>query len=228
MSQNQSGSGRRILVVENHEMHLYGMVLTLKQHYPIAEVLTAQTVQGALEQIAKYQPDLVILDLAVPEIEGGEDQIDTGIQLLRTLMRKYPTLNITVQSSFIKALVRIRPEVDGHGGGFTTVDKNLSTQDMLTRIDWALQGVTHTKDIKGVRAGLEVKPEWLVVLKLAFNEGLQDNAIAERMKVSLRTVRLYWTKIQDALGIYPEDSKENGKSLRIQTEIRAREAGLID
>jgi DNA-binding NarL/FixJ family response regulator len=72
--------------------------------------------------------------------------------------------------------------------------------------------------------GLEVKPEWLEVLKLAFDEGLQDNAIAERMYKSERLIRHYWTKIQDLLEVYPE----KGKNLRILTLKRAREAGLID
>jgi DNA-binding NarL/FixJ family response regulator len=62
------------------------------------------------------------------------------------------------------------------------------------------------------------------VLRLAFKEGLMDKAIADEMKVAERTVRHYWTKVQDALGVYPEA----GKNIRIQTEIRAREEGLID
>ena len=44
------------------------------------------------------------------------------------------------------------------------------------------------------------------------------------MEKSLRTMRQYWEKVQDVLGVYPED----GKSLRIQTEKRAREEGFID
>ena len=40
---------------------------------------------------------------------------------------------------------------------------------MLTRVDWALQGLTHTKDIQGIHSGLEVRPEWLQVLTLAFS-----------------------------------------------------------
>ncbi len=75
-----------------------------------------------------------------------------------------------------------------------------------------------------MQAGLEVKPEWLTLLTLAFGEGLQDKAIAQRMRVSERTVRHYWTKVQDALEIYPEE----GKNIRIQTEMRSREEGLID
>jgi DNA-binding NarL/FixJ family response regulator len=95
---------------------------------------------------------------------------------------------------------------------------------MLNRVDLALRGLSHTKDIKAVQTGLEVKPEWLTVLSLAFEEGLQDKAIAQRMYVSERMVRHYWTKVQDVLGLYPEE----GKNIRIQTEMKAREEGLID
>lgn len=109
-------------------------------------------------------------------------------------------------------------------GGFTVADKSLSSKEMLTRVGWAMQGLTHTKDIKSIQAGLEFKPEWLTVLSLAFQEGLQDKAIADRMNVSERMVRHYWTKVQDALNVYPEE----GKNIRIQTEMRSREEGLID
>ena len=61
-------------------------------------------------------------------------------------------------------------------------------------------------------------------LTLAFEEGLQDKAIAESMSISERMVRHYWSKLQDALNIYPEE----GKNIRIQTEMRARAEGLID
>jgi DNA-binding NarL/FixJ family response regulator len=139
-------------------------------------------------------------------------------------MKKYSTLNIVVQSTYIRALVRIIPDIDAHKGGFTAADKSLSSKEMLNRVDWALQGLTHTKDIKALQTGFEVKPEWLTVLTLAFEEGLQDKAIAQHMRVSERMVRHYWNKVQDALGVYPDE----GKNIRIQTQIRAREEGLID
>ncbi|NEN99535.1 MAG: DNA-binding response regulator, partial [Moorea sp. SIO3I7] len=43
-----------------------------------------------------------------------------------------------------------------------------------------------------------------------------------------RAVRTYWTKIQDVLGVYPQDCKQEGKNIRITTLNRAREEGLID
>lgn len=214
----------KILVVDDHEIVLGGTIDLLKQQYPEAEIFTAQTARSTLEQVQKVSPDLVVMDLSIPETEAQTARIDTGIQVLRTLMQTYSNLNLTVQSTYVRSLVRIRPEIDAHKGGFTAIDKSLSSQDMLTRLEWARQGVTHTKDIQGVQTGLEVKPEWLTLLSLAFGEGLQDKTIAKRMQVSERTVRHYWTKVQDVLEVYPEE----GKNIRIQTEMRAREEGLID
>jgi DNA-binding NarL/FixJ family response regulator len=229
MSQNSLESiNLKILVVDDHEIVLGGTIDLLKREYPQAEILTAQTAESALNQVESAQPNLVVLDLSLPEKSGGAAQTETGVQLLRTLMQKYPTLNLTVQSTYVKALVRIKPDIDNHKGGFTVADKSLSSKEMLTRVDWALKGITHTKDIRQGRSVLEVKPDWITVLKLAFYEGLQDRAIAQRMQVSERTVRHYWTKIQDVLGVYPEDDKKDGKNIRIQTEIQAREEGLID
>jgi DNA-binding NarL/FixJ family response regulator len=213
-----------ILVIDDHESVLGGTVDVLQKKYPSAEFITAVNAKNALDQMMISRPDLVVMDLSIPEHLGVTARPDIGVQLLRNLMKSYPHLNIVVQSAHVRTLVRIRPEIDAHKGGFTVADKSLSTQEMLTRVDWALQGLTHTKDIKGIHSGLEVKPEWLRVLTLAFEEGLQDKTIAERMCISERMVRHYWSKLQDALDIYPED----GKNIRIQTEMKARDEGLID
>ncbi|MBD2292968.1 response regulator transcription factor [Anabaena sphaerica FACHB-251] len=214
----------KILVIDDHESVLSGTVDVLRKNYPSAEFMTAINVNNTLEQVTSLQPDLIVMDLSIPEKKGLSARPDNGIQLLKILMKKYPNLNIVVQSAHGRTLVRIRLDIDSHKGGFTIADKSLSTQEMLTRVDWALQGLTHTKDIKGIHSGLEVKPEWLKVLYLAFEKGLQDKAIAEEMCVSERMVRHYWNKLQDALNVYPEE----GKNIRIQTQMRARAEGLID
>ena len=209
------------MVVDDQELVLYATINVLKQQYPSAEILQAQTSQEALNQVVSITLDLIVVDLAIPKTRGGTARTETGIQLLKTLMQ-HPTLNIVVQSAHPRSLVRLKPAISVHEGGFTVADKSLPMNEMLTKVEWALKGVIYTP--KEMRSGLEVKPEWLEVLQLAFNKGLQDTAIGERMNVSERTVRHYWTKIQDALGVYPNA----GKNLRIQTEIRAREEGLID
>ncbi len=213
-----------ILVIDDHESVLSGTIDILQKQYPEAKFSTALTSKNAFNQVTKLHPDLVVMDLSIPDSPGMLPRPETGVQLLKTLMKEFPILNLVVQSAHARTLVRIRPNIDTHKGGFTVADKSLSSKEMLIRVDWALQGLTHTKDIKGIHAGLEIKPEWLKVLTLAFEQGLQDKAIAEQMCVSERMVRHYWNKLQDALNVYPEE----GKNIRIQTEMRARDEGLID
>lgn len=217
-------SPQMFLVVDDHDTVLGGTLSILEKYYPSVIIRTAQTANNVRDYVDSQQPNLLLFDLSIPEHIGEEAKIDIGLQCLREVMEQWPDLNITVQSSYIKALARLVHEIDNHDGGFTVAHKNLPVEDMLMRIDWALQGVTYTKDIEGMRVSGAMRPEWYRVLKLAFSQGLQDGAIAQEMNRAERTIRVYWSKIYDVLGIYPE----NGKSLRIQTEMRARELGLID
>ncbi len=216
MPQNSSDTDKlTILVIDDHHLIRGGTVEMIRENQPQAEILTEETAQGALSTIENTQLDVVIVDLSLPDKPGMTAHIDTGINLLKTLMEKYPTLNIMVQSSYIKALIRLKHEIDNHQGGLTLADKSLSSSEMLTRLQWCIQGITHTKELKN---DLEIKPEWLEVLQLAFEEGLQDKAIAQNMYKSERMIRHYWTKIQDVLEVYPEQ----GKNIRALTQIRAR------
>jgi len=211
-----------LLIVDDHESVLSGTVSALEQAYPNAIIRTATTVEAVDEELKHGLPNVLVMDLSIPSAPNEPSQIESGIDLLRRLMEAHTHLNIVVQSAHIKALIRLMPSIYDHRGGFTIADKNLPLREMLEKVDWALKGVVYTP--QHMRTRLEIRPEWLQVLQHAFGEGLQDKAIAERINVSERTVRHYWSKLQDALSVYPEA----GKNIRIQTEIRAREEGLID
>ncbi|MEC4880480.1 MAG: response regulator transcription factor [Scytonema sp. PMC 1070.18] len=219
---NSKQKNHRIMVIDDHELVLSATLNVLKSKYPEAEIYSAQNAQEAINKISTLKLDLLVLDLAIPEAIGETAQINTGIKLLKTLMRQYPTINIVVQTAHPRNLIRLKAAISNHEGGFTVADKSLPMNEMLIKVDWSLKGSHCTP--KEIRSGLEVKPEWLEVLKLAFEEGLQDITIGKRISVAERTVRHYWTKIYDVLGVYPDE----GKNLRIQAEIRAREEGLID
>ena len=210
-----------ILIVDDHRLLLNGTISLVGDRFPRAQIRSCQTVQEALTEVRKHLPDLAIVDLSLPETSGMAANVEQGLGLLKVLMQDYPQLNLMVQSSNVKALIRIIPEIDNHQGGFTIADKSVPIDTFLMRMEWAMQGVTHTKDLQ---TDLEVKPEWLEVMRLAFEEGLQDKAIAQTMHKSERMIRHYWSKIQDALEIYPEE----GKNMRAQTQRKAREIGLID
>ncbi len=213
---------KSIVIVDDHEAILEGTLSILQKRYPNAKFFTAQNAQSAKEQIEDIHPSLVVMDLSIPAKPEDVAQTEVGIQLLRELMEHDSQLNFVVQSAHVRSLVRLRPAIELHQGGFTISDKGSSIQEMITRADWALQGLVYTP--REMRTNLEIKPEWLDVLLLAFQDGLQDKAIAQQMHVSERSVRHYWTRVQDALGVYPEE----GKNIRIQTEIRARQEGLLD
>lgn len=218
----------KILLVDSYEIFLSGTVKILRSHYPDAKIYAATTVENALDRITKIKPDLIITDVCIAQNIGGAIQINNGMQLLKKLLINYPKINILVQSTYINTLVRIKSEIDKHPAGFVVADKCLSTQETLNRVKWTLQGLTHTKDIKAINSGLKLKPEWLILLNLAFEEGLQDKAIAAHICVSERMVRHYWFKLQEVLDMNVYELKNQGKNLRVITHIRAREEGFID
>lgn len=210
------------VVVDDHESVLEGTVSVLSGQYPDAKIHTAATADQVEPLVADTNPDLVVMDLSIPFNPGESAQTETGLQLLKSLLETYPSLNIVVQSAHARSLVRLKPAINAHRAGFTIADKSLPSHEMLIKVDWALKGLLFTPP--EMRTGLEIKPEWLEMLQLAFVQGLTDKAIGSKMNVSERTVRHYWTRTQDALEVYPD----KGTNIRIQTYNKAREMGLLD
>lgn len=210
-----------IMVVDDHPMMLRGTIALIKEHYPEATVISTESAVETLNKISLFLPDVVILDISLPEKPGMSAQTDTGISLIKQLIQQYPTLNLMVQSNNINPLIRLKPYINNHQGGFTIADKTFSPRETLKMLNWCIQGLTHTKILK---TKLELKPEWVEVLNLAFKEGLTDKKIAERMYRNTRTIRNYWSKIQDVLRIYPE----NNQNMRSLILMGAKEQGIID
>ncbi|MEO1183387.1 MAG: DNA-binding response regulator, partial [Cyanobacteria bacterium J06636_27] len=100
-------------------------------------------------------------------------------------------------------------------------DKSLPLTEMLKFIDIVQRGSIYLP--KEVRSRPEFDRKWLEVLTLKYQEGLSDKAIAKRMSITDRTVRNYWIRIQDALGVFDNPDED----LRVQIEIAARKSGLI-
>ena len=213
---------KTFIVIDDHESVLEGTCSALQGQYPEANMLSASSADELEPLIASADPDLVMMDLSIPTKSGEQPKIDNGLALLQSVLSNYTTLNLVVQSAHAKSLIRLKPVIDTHRAGFTIADKSLSIHEMLIKVDWSLKGLLYTPP--EMRTGLEIKPEWMTLLKLAFLDGITDRAIAQKMNVSERTVRHYWTRVQDALGVYPDE----GVNIRIQTYNQARHYGLLD
>src|SRR2546426_11131245 len=59
--------------------------MLLKPHY---DIKTADTARGALDQLPEFRPDLVVLDIKMPEIDG--------LEVLRRIKRIDPTIEIVM------------------------------------------------------------------------------------------------------------------------------------
>lgn len=213
---------QRFLVVDDHEMVLAVIVLALREKYPDVEVVTARDRQSAQQQVQLYRPSLIMLDLSMPDKPNSPASPEVGIQFLRTLMKSSPASNIMVLSTNVKSLVRLKPAINNYEAGFAAMDKSLSVKEMLKLLDMTLRGSIYLPT--QVRSRPEFERKWQELLNLKFQQGLSDKAIATCMSVSDRTVRNYWVRIQDALGIYYEPDKD----LQVQIELEARKIGLLD
>ena len=105
-------------LVDDHTAILNGTAMSLKQEFPEAEIAMAQTAQEARQKLATLHPDLIIVDLSLPETKGATCRTETGINLLREFLEIYETYNFVVQSANVMSLVRIKPSIDAHQGGF--------------------------------------------------------------------------------------------------------------
>jgi DNA-binding NarL/FixJ family response regulator len=210
------------VVADDHEAVLEGTCMVLKGRYPESHLLTAGTAEGLETLVKDVKPDLVVMDLSIPARAKEQAKTENGLQLLQTLLVTCPTLNLVIQSAHVRSLIRLKPNIETHQAGFTIADKSLPNHEMLIKVDWALKGVIYTPP--EMRNGLEIKPEWLEMLQLAFDQALTDKEIAKSMNISESSVHHYWTRTRDALGIYPKE----GHNIRIQTYRKARSYGLVD
>lgn len=224
---SQPSSPLQFLVVDDHESVLQGTVPALQSAYPNATVFTAQHYAAAVETIEKEQPNLMVVDLSIPEAAGEQATPDVGLKLVEqlltgSLLGKKWAPNVAVLSTDINPLVRLKTTIKAYEGGFAAMDKALPLQEMIQYINFAMRGSVYLP--QSVKSRPELHAKWVELLHLRFHEGLNDKAIAKRMGTSDRTIRNYWIRIQDALLIGDDPDKD----LRIQIEIEARRIGLIN
>ena len=139
----------RILVVDDEKAVLDLLAYNLrKAHY---EVLTATNGQQALELAAKSEPDLILLDLMLPVIDG----LDVCRELRRT--SKVPIIMITARGEEVDRVVGLELGADDY------VTKPFSVRELMARVKAVLRRVKPEEEpgaeILTGPAGLRLDPE---------------------------------------------------------------------
>ena len=210
------------LVVDDYDAVLQCLLPMLRASYPKATLIAAQDFETASARVQQQRIDLAILDLELPQRLGERPYCKNGVGLLKRAMQAKHASSILVLVESIQPLLRMKSEIYRYSAGFVAVDKTKPVKDVLRLVDLALSGSIHLP--VEARSHTEVKEKWVTVLRLKYQEGLSDRAIAKQLGICGRTLRGYWPRIQDMLGIYDDSNKD----LRVQIGQAARQAGLID
>jgi DNA-binding response OmpR family regulator len=116
----------RILVIDDAPD--LALVLRMQLERAGHEVFTAENGRRGLRRFFEHRPDLVVLDVRMPELDGWET-----LERLRDLS-EVPVLMHTGTSPSQEQLARLRPEVDGY------IRKPAQGPELTTRVRELLVG----------------------------------------------------------------------------------------
>jgi two-component system, OmpR family, response regulator len=121
MSTDTSGTARRLLVVDDEPFILDAVAASLR--FLGFEVDTAATGQAALRQARESEPDLIVLDVMLPDVDGF------------TIVRRLREEGATVPVIFLTAKDTQQDKVTGLGlGGDDYVTKPFGLEELAARV----------------------------------------------------------------------------------------------
>lgn len=195
----------KALLVEDHPLFRDGFAAMLKHHRPDWSLATAGTVGEALEMLADCQPDLAIIDIQLPDIDGFE--------AARAIAARAPLTPRLMISGREDDAARLRSR-DCGASGF--ISKGWAAERIIAMIEQVLAGGVAFDPPESAASGAALTVRQLEVLSL-LADGHSNKAIERKMNIAPRTVRAHLTEIFHLL-------EADG---RVQAILKARLMGLI-
>jgi NarL family two-component system response regulator LiaR len=189
----------RVLVVDDHTMVRRGLATFLKVFDDLEMAGEAASGQEAIQLCAELQPDVVLMDMVMPDMDGA-----TTTRLIR---KQSPLVQVLTLTSFKEeALVQSALQA----GAIGYLLKDVSADDLAQAIraahagrstlsPEAAQALAHAT-LKPPEPGISLTERELEVLALLV-EGLNNTQIAARLTVSSSTVKSHVSNILAKLGV---------------------------
>ena len=92
MTHSEVTSPLRLLVVDDHEVVRQGLVALLERREAFQVVAEAGTVAESIEQARRHQPDIVIMDVRLPD--------GSGIEACRAIRAELPATRVVMLTSY--------------------------------------------------------------------------------------------------------------------------------
>jgi DNA-binding NarL/FixJ family response regulator len=199
----------RVLIVDDHAMVRRGMRDFLDLHDDLDVVGEAADGAAALEATAELSPDVVVMDLMMPGMDG--------ITATAEMKARYPAVEVIAITSFIEE-DRIAAAIESGASGVLL--KDAEADDLAGAIRAARNGdvyfdpavaaiVARRMRTGGTRASAEARAEAALgqltarerdVLR-CLARGLSNRAIAEDLGIAERTARTHVSNILSKLGL---------------------------
>ena len=194
----------RLLVVDDHEVVRQGLVAMLSRRPNFQVVAEAGTAAESIEMARRYQPELVIMDVRLPDGSGIEACREIRAELPGTrvvILTSYPdeeavlSAIIAGASGYLLKLIRGRDLVaslESVGRGDSLLDPAV-TEKVLDRVRRIATG-TYTDEMAQL-----TQQEQKILLLVA--EGKTNKEIASEVFLSDKTVKNYVSSILSKLNL---------------------------
>jgi NarL family two-component system response regulator LiaR len=204
----------KILLVDDHTVVRSGLSKFLLVNKDLKLVGEASDGAEAIQMVSLHKPDVVLMDLMMPGVDG--------ITATREIHKKHPQVKVIALTSFAEQNM-----VQGalQAGAIAYLQKNVTAKELGNAIRSACAGrMTLSPEATQVLAQSVAQPqipgEQLTererdVLKCMV-DGLNNNEIAERLVVSLGTVKFHISNIFHKLGV---DSRVEAVKLAIEQKL---------
>ncbi len=189
---NHRSSTIRIFLVDDHPILRTGLLNLLERQPDLVVVGQASSGEEALQLVADRRPDVCLLDLSLPGIDGFET-----LQSMLCLKRTLRVIVLTSSDSAEVANLAMRNGASGF------LSKNVEHRLLIKAIREVHAG--HTGIMQGVAVETKpagntlLTPREMEVLRL-MRRGLSNAQIGQAMAISERTVKGHVTFILEKLG----------------------------
>lgn len=194
----------RILLIDDHPIMRHGLAQLLRMEEGIEICGEAGSAREGIEVIPKVSPDLVILDLTLPDKHG--------LELLKDIQALHPGLRCLVLSMHDEALYAERAMRAGARG---YIMKEVAADHLVTAVRKILAGGIFLSDAissrmieqlsstrsRGGPAGIETLTDRELEVLGMIGAGTATKLIAEKLGISARTVEAHRAHIKEKLAI---------------------------
>jgi DNA-binding NarL/FixJ family response regulator len=209
----------RVLVVDDQTLFRTGLTSLLSEDERVDVVGQAVDGADAVKQAAKVKPDVVLMDIRMPNVDG--------IEATRQIIESVPGCKVLVLTTF-ETDSQVIQALKAGASGYVLKDSTASAivssivavmagekvmaSAVANRVLEMLTGSTTPKEFYDGLTNREIE-----ILKLLAN-GMANKQIAYRLKISEKTVRNHVSNTYEKLGIYD----------RSQAVLYAVRKGLVE